>query len=430
MSGAPTELPTIGNLLRMTFEKWYTDNIPRHAAALAYYTLFAVAPLLLLAVEIMGLINGQDVAEEQVVQQVEHYVNSPETAALVRTILNNALPSTASWWVTVAVVLALLYGASSVFGELQIVLNLIWGAPLYRRSDIWGVLFGRLLAVLMVIIGGLLIFFALVVTGWYTLANDWATNYVNPDSSYAEWSYFFILFLLLTAIFALIYKFVPNLTIAWHDVFIGAVATAFLISVARLLISWYLSHSRVSTMFGAASSLVILLLWVYYSAQIFFLGAEFTNIYSQTYGIWWRTGALPQFDQTEEEYESTAEEDDTETPEIMIYTAPEPETTAPVEIEVTNEQPLEQNGTLTDAARKATAAGRKATKASQKMVATAREQVHTVRSRLLQIVRLPLTLTRPLREVIVAVGVIGALSLAALFGWPWRKRREEEPGSE
>lgn len=138
MSNGQTQLPSIGNMLQMTFEKWYTDNIPRHAAVLAFYALFAVAPILLLTVEVMGLIYGREAAEAQVLTQVTYFVNSPETAELVRTILANILPSSATWWVTAAIIVALLYGASSFFGELKIVLNQIWGVPISSDSGIWG----------------------------------------------------------------------------------------------------------------------------------------------------------------------------------------------------------------------------------------------------------------------------------------------------
>lgn len=415
-SAESTALPSIGALLRMTFEKWYIDNIPRHAAALSYYTLFAVAPLLLLAVEIMGLIDGQEAAEAQVVRQVEHYVNSPETAALVQTILDNALPSTASWWVTGVIVIVLIYGASSVFGELQIVLNMIWGAPLYHRDDIWGLLFGRLLAVIMVIISGLLLVFAMAIANWNTMASDWAYRYLGVDPSYSEWSYFLMLFGLLAAVFALIYKFMPNVTIAWHEVLIGSIATAFLISIARLLISLYLSYSRINSMFGAAGSLVILLLWVYYSAQIFFLGAEFTHVYGRTYGAQRRTQLAPEATNVVEEDQPKRDEENNRsqithdqksaeiiTAEIKAIKPLELEPAEPVTLNVNNEQP-----------------------AKPRLPTRVRNRVNTARSRMAQIIAFPIKLTRPLREIVLAVSVIGALSLAALFGIPWRKRRTDE----
>lgn len=416
--GAAAPLPPIGALLRMIFEKWYADNIPRHAAALAFYTLFAVAPLLLLAATIMGAMVGRDIAEAQLVAQVEQYIHSPETASLVQTILDNTLPTSSPWWVTATAIIALIYGASSVFGELQIVLNLIWGAPLTLRDDLWGIVFGRLLAVLMVVASGLLLFFALIIATWSNAAQDWASNRLHAGSGYEAWSYALVLFVLMTLVFALIYKFVPHVTIAWHDVLIGAIATAFLISIARLLITWYLSHSRMGLMFGAAGSLVIMLLWVYYSAQIFFLGAEFTHVYGRTYGVRWRQQPVPQSatpgaEQADEFAERTPTQagersaDQLITAEISALKPLALEPDQPVTLEVSNETPKQKR------------------RARIPRPVQVRKYITTVRARLAQMIAWPSKVTRPLREIVVAVSVIGALSLAALFGIPWRKRRTE-----
>ena len=427
----PNHLPSISALLRMIFEKWYADNIPRHAAALAFYTLFAIAPLLLLSATIMGAIVGRDVAEKQLVAQVDQYIHSPETANLVQTILDNTLPSSSPWWVTAAAIIALIYGASSVFGELQIVLNLIWGAPLMLRDDLWGVVFGRLLAVLMVIASGLFLFFALVIATWSNVAQDWASNRLHAGSGYEAWSYFFVLFGLMTLVFALIYKFVPHVAIAWHDVIIGAVATAFLISIARLIITWYLSHSRMGFMFGTAGSLVIMLLWVYYSAQIFFLGAEFTYVYGRTYGARRRHQAMPQpapptrteevtvvtettLDQgvarkADERRAAQRSADELITEEITALKPLALEPDQPVTLEVSNETPKRR---------------RQRVRLPRPTQVAAR--ITTWRTRVAQISAWPIKLTRPLREIVVAIGVIGALSLAALLGIPWRKRRNDE----
>ncbi len=428
---ALAELPSIGTLLRMTFEKWYMDNIPRHAAALAYYTLFAVAPLLLLAVALMGVIYGREVAEAQLVAQVQQYIHSAEAASLVQTVLDNTLPTSTSWWVTVAGIIALIYGASSVFGELQVVLNLIWGAPLNPRNDIWGLIFGRLLAVLMVGLSGLVIFFALVVTIWFTAANDWASNVLHTHGNTEQWAYFFAFFLLTTLVFALIYKFVPNVAIAWHDVIIGAIATAFLISIARLLISWYLTHNRIGSVYGAAGSLVILLLWVYYSAQIFFLGAEFTQVYGRTYGSWWR--GEPLSTPTPDEQSEQPEENSTPSAQQMIMAAILPPTTPPspaeiamrtpalapaepVALEVLNIEPTAEHQAVKVRATPSRHAWFRVRLPSR---------LRASRRRMAQLIALPIRATRPLREVVLAISVIGALSLAALFGIPWRKRRPE-----
>lgn len=410
--------PSLSTLLRMTFTKWYGDNIPRHAAALAFYTLFAIAPLVLLATTIMGAIVGRDNAEATLVDQVEQYIHSPETATLVQTILDNTLPSSSPWWITIAAIIALVYGASSVFGELRLVLNQIWGAPLPPQGDLWDIIWGRLLAVAMVVLSGLMIFFALVIGTWSTGLRHWASNRLHTGGGGVELSYVIVLFVVLTLAFVLIYKFVPNVAIAWHDVMIGAVATAFLISIARLLITLYLSHSRIGLIFGGAGSLVIMLLWVYYSVQIFFLGAEFTYVYSHTYGQRWHqlpepaSATPPTAEDTpaETRRDSEDEADQVITAEINALKPLALEPDEPVTVAVSNEAP-------------------KAKKQRFRLPqpTQVRHRITTMQTRLAQIRALPITLTRPLREIVVAVGVIGALSLAALLGIPWRKRRPNPP---
>lgn len=284
MSSEQEQLPSIGKMLQMTFEKWYEDNIPRHAAVLAFYALFALAPILLLCVEVLGLVYGHEQAEIRVEQQITSFVNSPETGAWVRTLLGDILPSNANWWITAGFILALFFGATNFFNELKVVLNLIWGVPFAQFVNIKMLAIRRLQAVLMVLGGSFLIFGGFMATAWLSTVTDWATSSTSLGSGYATFSYLVLIFILLTISFALIYKFVPDIDVAWEDVWIGAAATSLLISITRLLIGLYFAHSHTMTMFGAASALVIILLSVYYTAQIFFLGAEFTQVYSQTHG--------------------------------------------------------------------------------------------------------------------------------------------------
>lgn len=270
-----SQLPAMSSMLRLTFEKWYNDDIPRHAAVLAFYALFALAPILLFCVEIWSLIFGRAAAEEQVVRQVSSFLDNDATSVWVGAFLENILPSSASLWVTTGFVLALLYGASSFFYELQVVLNKIW--DVYRPEELTFVqlLVRRGQAVLMVLAFSLFVFMGLLVSSWLSTATE------NLGSGFAQWSYLLLLFLVLTLLFGLIYKYVPDIEIGWQDVWIGAAATAFLISVTRVVIGLYFGYSHTTTMFGAAAAIVVILLSVYYSAQIFFLGAEFACVLSQ-----------------------------------------------------------------------------------------------------------------------------------------------------
>ncbi|MEM7535907.1 MAG: YhjD/YihY/BrkB family envelope integrity protein [Chloroflexota bacterium] len=308
----------LGDMLQGIVDKWTKDNIPRHAAVLAFYALFAVAPILLLAVEFMELVFGSTVAETLVLNQISSFVNSPETAAWVQTLLNNILPSTATWWVTAGFLIALIYGASSFFFELTLVLNYIWEVPRPTNEGWWPFVIERLKAVLMVLLGSLSMIGGLLITQWASTATTTLALFVSLGSGYATVSYLTTVFVLLTLIFALIYKFVPNTDIAWQDVMVGAAATALLISITRLLIGWYFSYSHITTMFGAASALVVILLWVYYSAQIFFLGAEFTYVYCHLYGTGWDADPVAQ--ETDDFLPESSEEEVSILDEIELQT--------------------------------------------------------------------------------------------------------------
>lgn len=414
--------PTLTQLLRMTFEKWYADNMPRHAAALAFYTLFAVAPLLLLSVAIMGAIFGRTTAEIQLKLLVEQFVHRSDAAALAQTVVENALPGSTHWLITIGLVIALLYGASNVFGELQIVLNIIWG--IYQpANNLRRLIWERAVAILMVILSGLLIFLALVVNFWFAVLSDWVNDGFGRNARYEQITYFLLFFVLIALVFAIIYKFVPHVKIAWHDVLIGAVATAFLVSVARLLITWYLSYSRFGSIFGAAGSLVILLLWVYYSAQIFFLGAEFTHIYSRTYGARRRgefamTGSAPVAPVLAADTILGADEETLIPSEMTVVKAGEIPAQSPVEFDVLNLEPVDRQWRKRWLGRWQGRSQRLRGRVNQ-----TRSTLATIRRRARQLVMLPIQIIRPIREIVMAVGIIGTLSLAALFGIPWRKRR-------
>lgn len=454
-------LPSIGALLRMTFEQWYGDNIPRHAAGLAFYTLFAIAPLLLLSVELMSLIYGRETAETQLAAQIEQYVHSAEAAALTQTILDNALPSSANWLVTFGIVIAFLYGASSIFGELQVMLNIIWGVHPLNGGNFRDVIWQRIVAIIMVILSGLLIVVGLVLTLWYSEATNWVRTYVDTNSRTDQLAYFCITLGLTALVFALIYKYVPAVEIAWHDVLIGAIATAFLVSMARLVITLYLSYNRIGSIYGAAGSLVILLLWVYYSAQIFFLGAEFTHVYSRTYGAHRRnelvdldapSTATPKRRRNPLErrrQDSAAQASAAGQPKTPALVVKAEERSDPaVEIEIINlneeNEAIKSGADIAEGTEGKKGEGRSRfglprlalpelhipTQLPQIDGASLSDRWQALRRRVSQLAKLPLRLFRPIREFFIAVGVIGALSLAALFGFPWHRGRQFLKGDE
>jgi membrane protein len=252
-------------------------------AALAYYTLFSIAPLLLIVIAIAGQVFGVEAARGEIIAQLEGMMGRPGAAA-IQSLLESVNKPAESLTATLVGSLLLLIGASTVFGELQDALDRIWRAPKRGKGGIWSLLRARLLSFGMVMGFGFLLMVSLVISAglaalgklWGPAADDWsvAANALN----------FLASFLLTTTVFAMIYKTMPRVRVDWADVWIGATVTALLFTIGKSLIGLYIGRSGLTSAFGAAGSLVVVLLWVYYSAQIFFLGAEFTWAYAVTFG--------------------------------------------------------------------------------------------------------------------------------------------------
>lgn len=283
---------TTWHLVKTTLLEWNADNAAHLSAALAYYTFFSLAPILIIATAMAGAIFGQEAARGELVHQIALYIGY-DTALLIQTILSNTTSATTPNVVaTIGGVVFLLYGASGVFSELKNSLNLIWDAVPLGGGAWRALIINRLFALAMVLGCGFLLLLSLVLTTLLTVTANWIGYWWPGMGAVTQLATFFIAFLLTVLVFGLIYQFLPDVTIAWRDVWSGAVATALLFSVGRYLISLYLSYSNIDTTYGAAGSLAILLLWIYYSAQVFFLGAEFTQVYARTKGTRWREHEL------------------------------------------------------------------------------------------------------------------------------------------
>lgn len=283
---------TTWHLVKTTLLEWNDDNAAHLSAALAYYTFFSLAPILIIATAIAGAIFGEEAARGELVNQIALYIGY-DAANLIQTILRNSNATTPNVVATIGGLLFLLYGATGVFTELKNSLNLIWNAVPLEGSSAWRtLLLNRLFALLMVLGCGFLLLLSLVITTLLTTTTNWINYWWPGMGIVTQLATFFIAFLLTILVFGLIYQFLPDVKIAWRDVWSGAVATALLFSIGRYLISLYLSYSNVDTTYGAAGSLAILLLWIYYSAQVFFLGAEFTQVYARTKGTRWREHEL------------------------------------------------------------------------------------------------------------------------------------------
>jgi len=283
---SPRIIPT---LLKETCYEWYADRGSRLGAALAFYTLFSLAPLLIIITAMAALAYGQEVAHAQIMRQVEEVIG-PDGAKAIRTVIENASRPSSGVAATLIGLATLLFGATIVFSELQDALNAIWKIPSRaERGMIIGIVRDRFLSFTMVLsLGFLLLMSMLANTVFAAITQDLGA--ILPGRRYILSTANTVLFFsIVTLLFAVIYKILPDTTILWRDVIVGAVATALLFLAGKFLIGLYLVYSSVVSVYGAAGSLVVVLVWMYYSAQIFYFGAEFTKVYATYKGH--RTGS-------------------------------------------------------------------------------------------------------------------------------------------
>ncbi|CAH1212363.1 Ribonuclease BN [Candidatus Nitrotoga sp. BS] len=277
-------IKNILNLFKATFSAWIEDNAQSMGAALAYYTVFSIAPLLLIVISVAGLIFGAEVAREEIITQLNSLMG--KTGALVvQGMLESVSKPTESVTAAIIGVALLLIGATTVFAELQSDLDRIWRAPIRTKdAGIFGLIRTRVLAFGMILGIGFLLTVSLILSTALAALEKWFKPLYGGFGPLANLVDVTLSFLLITIAFAMIYKLMPRMKIDWRDVWIGAVVTAFLFTIGKFLIGYYIGRSGVGSGFGAAGSLVVLLVWIYYSAQIFLMGAEFTRIYSYAFG--------------------------------------------------------------------------------------------------------------------------------------------------
>lgn len=275
------------NLLKDTFREWREDGANRLAAALAYYTTFSLAPLLVLVIAIAGLAGGREAARTQTMAQVEDLLGN-EGREFVEGMIESASQPETGLAATVIGAVTLLFGALGVFGELQNSLNTIWEVkPKPATSWVDGVkrfVLRRLLSFTMVLGIGFLLLASLIVSAAVSAFGEYIGSRWPMADFWLNLINFVISFLVVTFLFGMIFKFLPEIKIPWKDVWLGAAVTSALFSLGKFLIGLYLGRSEVGSTFGAAGSLAILLIWIYYSAQILFFGAEFTQVYANRYG--------------------------------------------------------------------------------------------------------------------------------------------------
>jgi membrane protein len=268
-------------LFKKAVQAWSNDYAPSMGAALSYYTLFSIAPLLLIVIAVAGWFFGDEAARGEITSGLSGLMGEQGGKAIEEMIANASQPKE-GLIATVTGVFVLVLGATTVFGELQNSLDRIWRAPARETGGVWKLLRARLLSLGMILGIAFLLMVSLVLdTVLQSLGKMWGTE---GWQVLAQTVNSVVGFALTTTVFALIYKLMPRARIEWHDVWVGAAVTAILFTVGKFLISLYIGRSAVASSFGAAGSLAVVMIWVYYSAQIFLLGAEFTWVYSHEYG--------------------------------------------------------------------------------------------------------------------------------------------------
>jgi membrane protein len=269
-------------LLRATLSDWYEDRAQRIGAALAYYTIFALAPGLVIVMALAGLMLGPG-AESQIIGQIRELLGEQGATAIEATI-QSARNETLGATGTALALVPLVFGLWGLFGELQDGLNTIWGVTPKPGRRIRDILKERFWSFTMVVGIGFVLLVSLVLSAWLAAVGTYVGSLLPAPAAWLETLNFVISFVVITCSFALIFKLLPDVRIAWRDVWLGAAVTSLFFTVGKFLIGLYLGKSAVASAYGAAGSLVIIVVWVYYSAQILLFGAEFTKVWTKRRG--------------------------------------------------------------------------------------------------------------------------------------------------
>jgi membrane protein len=271
-------------LVKQAGAAWIDDYAPSMGAALSYYSVFSMAPLLLIVIAVAGLVFGEEAVRGEVFGQLQS-VLGPDAAKAIEGLLATVRKPAEGLFATLVGLLVLFIGATTVFAELQDALDRSWRAPARDRSGgIWALIRARMLSFGMILGIAFLLMVSLVLSAAVAALGKWWGGAFGGGLVLLQVLNVVLGFALTTGVFAMIYKIMPRVKVQWRDVWLGAVVTALLFTIGRFLIGQYIGKSGIASGFGAAGSVVVILVWVYYSAQIFLLGAEFTWVYAKTFG--------------------------------------------------------------------------------------------------------------------------------------------------
>lgn len=277
-------------MVKQALVQWNADGVSRFSASIAFFTIFSIAPLLTIVIIILGAVYGENAARGAIVDQIEQLTGRAGAEA-VQTVLANARFETGGGIATIIATVVLIIGATRMFTELQEALNSVWNVVAEPKNAILGFIWKRTVSFGMILVIGLLLLLSLVSSAVLAILHEQIARLLDGTvlTMLIQIGDIVVSLGMMTLLFGLLYKFVPDAVIRWRDVWVGAFITALFVTVGKSLIGLYLGRSDVTTTFGAAGSFLIFLIWIYYSLMIFFLGAEFTQAYSAEFG----SGIIP-----------------------------------------------------------------------------------------------------------------------------------------
>ena len=269
---------------KQVFTEFLEDDILKYSASLAYYTIFSLAPMLIVIISLSGLLFAKEAMQGHIYGQIKDLVG-PEAAIQIQDIIKNIHTTGHGFFASVVSIVILLIGATSIFGEVQDSLNKIWGLRVKTRKTWWKLILNRLLSFSLILSIGFIMMVSLLLNAVISAFGSYLGRYFSNFSvMFIQATDNILTFIATTFLFGLMFKLLPDAKIKWKDVFIGGLITSFFFTLGKLGIGYYLGHSNLASVYGAAGSVIIIMVWVYYSAVILYLGAEFTKVYAKLHG--------------------------------------------------------------------------------------------------------------------------------------------------
>jgi membrane protein len=272
------------SIFRLVFKEFSADNILKYSASLAYYTVFSIAPLLVVVTTSFGIIFGKEAIEGQIYGQLNTLVGS-RAAIQIQEMIKNVHLAGNNFFATVISIAILIIGATSIFGEIQDSINKIWGLRVKSHQAWWRVLITRLVSFSLIFTIGFIMIVSVVLNAIVAAFGNFIGKYIfNYSVYFIQVTNEILSFLVASFLFSLLFKILPDARVKWKDVLFGGFITAIFFTIGKLGIGFYLGKSNITSLYGAAGSIIILMIWVYYSSIILYLGAEFTKVYAKLYG--------------------------------------------------------------------------------------------------------------------------------------------------